>query len=422
MPLLTSTHTCLLIDTDDLVVSYVRTSPTGVSTARGPRFEAYLASQHQRREQLDRADNPSAITLVVPGAWCASRPMPLSITRWARARAEIAASIDSLFPFSPDDALLEYITCSSSSSTAADQTDADTEQGVLVAVSRAQLAPWIEQIQRDFGKTPDRIVSTHAALPGLGLQDYEATVVLEPDAVGAATAHSLCFGAVQSIDEPTPTPGVLADQSVYLFPSVDQSAHPGASVLDPHDIAAGVVIADYVAPGNASPFVGKRVSPLKQMSLPAAIAAAAVIIMATASSTAQSRLRSGLESLRAEQAALQPQVDEIQTLRANASLLARNTEHIRSLTADTGEPMLSILAAGHTVLPDDGFMYRARFTPASIELLGQCPDVGGLLREIEASSTFTEARRLSPSAQIESGGSTFDIAARVISPPQGAAR
>ena len=419
MPILNKTHTCLLIDDEDLVVSFVRTSPTSVATMRGPRLERYLTLQSPDRSL--RADRSSPITLVIPGAWCASRPMPLSITRWARSRPEIAASVDSLFPFSPDDALLEYISCAHSTSSA-DHKEKEADEGVLVAISRTHLAPWIDAIERDFGRTPDRIVSTHATLPGLGFQGINSAVVLEPDAVGSVMAHSLACGVVRSIDDPAPSSDSPTADPVFLFPGIDQNSPHEGKVLDAHTIAAGAAIAEHIAPGSVSPFIGKRSSPLRRMALPAAIAVAALIILVTASSTSQSRLRSGLEKLRTEQAALQPQIDEIQSIRASTSRLANNTERIRALTADPGVPMLSLLAAGHAMLPEDGYMYRARFTPASVEIRGQCQDVGGLLREIETSGTFTDARRLSPSTQIDGGGSTFDIAASVSKPLPGAVR
>ncbi len=417
MQFLSRTHTCLAIDHDDLVVSFVRTTPLEIHTALGPRIGSYLDASDADRSELAPIDGADKLTLVIPGAWCASRPMPLSSQRWEKSRSEIASSIDSIFPLSPDDALLEFIQFAPAPSS--DESAELPAGGVLIAVSREQLAPWIEHITRDFGRAPDRIVSSHAALLGVGLQRHERAIVIEPDAVGAPMAHSFSHGEPCSFDESAPA-GANASVVQLALPGLDQNAYPDASRIDAHDLASGAQIAERLCPGIISPFLGRRTPSLTRMAMPAVIAAVAILILATAPISSRARLQAGLDALAAEQATLAPLVDQVQQRRATTEQLIRNTQRVRALTSEDGEPMLSLLAAGHAVLPPDGYLYRARFTPNAIELRGQCSAVGDLLREIESSTHFSDAERLSPSAPVD-GGATFDIAATVSNASAGAA-
>ncbi len=81
------TRTAMLIEDDALVVVRARIGFTGVSSKTIGRIEGFLgASIEGCRSALREvaAERSAETVLVVPTAWCPSRPVPIDSGRWAR--------------------------------------------------------------------------------------------------------------------------------------------------------------------------------------------------------------------------------------------------------------------------------------------------------------------------------------------------
>ena len=428
-----STILSALIHGEDLHTALVSAGPSGVRIRQGPivrRFMSVAPDELRLALRAARVPPGATVVLTLPAALCAIRPVPITTSAWAGARPELLRSIASLFPLTPDDAMVGLVDRADSllapMPDAGDAVGAGEAGGFLIAVRRSAVQPMIDAIERAIGRPIDAVQAPHHALLGLGLQRCPLATIIEPGAAGATMVHRLRYARPELLGEPIEDidPVDDADARTLLWPShTDQhpADHGDATPLSPTDLAVGAALARAAVGAGAAPFAplhGRTASAPRRWLAPAAIAAAALAVLWGGFVMQSARYRAGAERLEAERAAIAAAVQDAQR---QSDELDRYASLVRSsLTASTGDWQLltPLLAAAHDAIPGDGFIYRLEMDARTVTIKGEAARSLEVLSSLEATPEFQNAESLEPPATISDRAlETFNIRARRTMPP-----
>lgn len=386
---------------DALHVARVRIGPMGASVLATATLEAFLEmSPADRKDALGaiRA-GASRLVLVTPSDWCAVRPIAITTKGWKSAKPELIQSIDRLVPMTADDAMVGLLNLYAD--------DLAPKEGRLIAMRRAVAEPWMHAIEDAAGASITMTLSPHMAMLGLGVQREDHTDIIEVLDADDLVRHEMHQGL-----------------PVQMGGAVDGDLAPDALLLPHHtslkhertatgvNLAVAGAVAPYVAPHAFAPMQGSLPSQGSSWLAPIGALAAAAALLLASPFIYDARLERGIESLRAEQAALTEPFQEAQALRARTERLASLLlEGVRDTTA-TWRPALPALAESQNALSGEGFLYRIVLDTRGVTISGESDDAGAVLRALEESPLLTSARRTGPlMPSPENGWSIFEMRA-----------
>lgn len=391
---------------DDLHAARVRIGPIGARVLGATRLERFLAQTPQDRRAALRSLAGAGARLVItaPGAWCAVRPIALTTHNWAKARSELIHSIDRLLPMTRDDAMVGLLNVYDEA--------LQPSGGRLIAIRRKIAEPWLHAIEDAAGVQTSTLLAPHMAMLGLGLQDRDRATVIEPIDENESVRHTLRRGLPVSIGEAHDRAD--ADQDAVL-PAHEPDATTRAEV-DGADLAVAAALAPVVAPKAFAPMAGALPNRAAEWLAPAAAAVLAAALLITAPIMYETRLRSGLAALRAEQASLTDEYQRVRSLRSNTERLASLLiEGVRDPLAPW-RPTMPVMAEAQGALTGDGagegFLYRLLVDARGVTISGEADDAGAVLQLLEDSPLLTSARRTGPlMPSPEAGWSIFEMRA-----------
>lgn len=428
-----STILSALIHGEDLHAALVSIGPSGVRIRQGPVVRRFMSiTPDELRLALAAARVPpgAAVVLTLPAALCAIRPVPITTGAWAGARPELLRSIASLFPLTPDDAMVGLVDRADSTLApipdAGDAVGAGEQGGFLIAVRRSAVQPMIDAVERALGRRIDAVQAPHHALLGLGLQRCPLATIIEPAAAGATLVHRLRYARPELLGEPIEDidPVDTPDMRTLLWPAhagQPTPDHEAATSLSPGDLAVGAALARAAVHAGAAPFAplhGRPAAAPRRWLAPAAVAAVALAVLWGGFVMQSARYRAGAERIETERAAIAAAVQDAQR---QSDELDRYASLVRSgLTASTGEwqPLMPLLAAAHGAIPGDGFIYRLEMDARTVTIKGEAARSLEVLSSLEATPQFQNAESLEPPATISDRSlETFNIRARRAPPP-----
>jgi hypothetical protein len=152
-----TTH-CLALDSDGaLACATVVDTPLGARATLVERIDGALELPAPRlADRLPKIRRSDALVVVCPSEMVSARPFAISAKSWPGAREDIIASVETLFPLTPDDARVGLLDM------APDDLATDAERACLLAVSAHALRPWLEHLRAALGRAPDCVLApTH---------------------------------------------------------------------------------------------------------------------------------------------------------------------------------------------------------------------------------------------------------------------
>lgn len=402
-----STTLALAISGEDLHVALVTIGPLRAETTVGPVIRGFVGdSAEEARQALAPYANVRAVSLVVPGEWCAIRPTHLTSADWRGARDELIASIDRLVPIPPDDAAAGLVEVFPRS----ERPDAPAVGGALVVIRRSQLEPWLGAIERALGRPVSRVLSPQMAMLGLGLQCEPAAIVVEAlrlEGVGdVELLHRLEWGRPVAIADAQSGAGSQDDPARTLRLS---RGHGGVS---PAELAVAGVIAPTVAGAVFRPLLGKPSRPARPWLAPTIAATAAALLALLASPVFGVRLARAQNELLAREEAIAGDVRRAHEAREQAERLARLLGPGVSGATGGWRSVLPAAAAAQQALGPEGFLYRLEVSDTAITITGEAPSASAVLERMETAGGLRAARHTAPvSKSSVSGMDVFDIRA-----------
>jgi len=386
----------IVITGDDLHAVGVRGGPLG-GRARGPvTLAGFLSMDSDRaRSELEAIDPGGEIVLTCPAAWTAVRSIAVPPGRWEAARNELRRSVDQLLPLDPADAEIGLIT----------KGETDGGEGWLVGVRGSVLAPWLEAIERAMGRRVGRVLSTHMAMPGLGIQHDPSAVIIERiSSFLPASVHHFEYGRPAELAEPErdadDTDRSEDERGARRLIVDPMDAGEGearwAEVVQAGDLALGAALADRVCPGVSRPIRGGSPSRARRWMAPALATAAGLVLLIGTIPLHHHRLADATSELRSEAAMLETSVREAEALRSDAeSSIELLREAVIAPTEDW-TPVLPVLAEVHRALGDDGFFQRVEVTPEDVVIRGQAPSATAVQERLELSDRLVSVRPVAP--------------------------
>lgn len=324
------------------------------------------------------------LTLVCPGAWCALRPMPLSLDRWAAAREEVLRSIEGFVPIPAEHALIGLIDRRAHAAPGAPggpAAAAGPGASYLVALDRRRIEPWLAALASALGRPVDVLLSSHGAALGVGAGAHDRALVLDGAPGAAIVAHRFEHGEVIALAEP------LADADA------DGDPAPFRIEPTPAELALGAALLPRVAPGRCAPLMGRPTPAPRRWLAPASLAAAAALVMLSVPQIDAARSSAATERLLAQIDATRDGAQAARRERDEAMALIERLRAAQAIFASTPPSVLPALAAAQGVVPDDGFLYRVELDATSATLRGEAPRASDVLRALEATPQFQSARQ-----------------------------
>lgn len=393
----------LVIEGDDLHAATVRGGPWGGRVEAGPMLGRFLSMPaDEARAALRPLRAVKRVSLVVPGAWCAARPLAMTSAMWPKARVEVQRSVDRLLPMPADDVELGMLDVFGSD-------DGPGPGGALVGVRRSRLEPWLRAIEAALGRRPTAVLSPAMAALGLGLLDAD---ICEP---GAGPVHRLRAGRLRAAGE-----AAASEESGSARVMLPGAGEAGS--ISPIELAAAGALAPIAGAGVFHPLGAHGMTPTSPWVAPAGAVAAAVALLAASSFVHSGRLTSAARELAARQSALEPDVEAARALRGDAERLIRLIDNgVNGATRDWRSVMPAAIAA-HRAMGEQGFVYRLDLTGSGLTLSGESPSASAVLERVEAGGELRSARHAAPvSKSSATGMDVFEIRAER-SPAQGGAR
>ena len=209
--LLPRTRTALLVDGDALLAVRARYGVTGVTHSTLARIEGFLDAPIDtcRAALREVAGERSGETvLVVPGAWCPSRPVPITSKSWADAHEARRELVEAYFPFAASDCEAGVLDLTGEEGVVGKSVQKDQEKGKLTLPLIRHLEPMTASGRDDEARS---------AFQAAGDPERQAELIarLREDgsiASAAATARELvdrAQGRLSGLAE-TPARGLLA--------------------------------------------------------------------------------------------------------------------------------------------------------------------------------------------------------------------
>jgi len=363
----------------DVHVAVVRRSPLGATVEAGPILTDALAAPAEELRKAVRGFPNAPITLVCPASWCAVRPIQLSVSDWKKARSELVRSIDRLLPIPPDDALAGLVNTASDGS------------GLLVAIRRSRVQPWLDLIERVFGRPVQEVVAPQMAMLGLGLQGREEAVVCESGGPSSPPMHRrLRFG--RPIDAGEPAPTVRSDAA--LLPDESNADEPER--VGPVDLALAAALIRETAPGEYAPLIGQTPSPARRWAPPAILGAAAALLLLAAGPTFAARLDRATDAMEEQRRAMEEEVERVLDLRARAERFSTLLEQGVASPTRRWRSVLTPLVDMHEAFGAAGFVHRLEIRAESVSVRGEAPQATAVLERLESSDLLTGAAFTSP--------------------------
>lgn len=377
---------------DDLHTAVVSGSLLGVRARHGPVLREFLGMPaEEARRMLGNLPDSARPMLVVPGTMAGVRPTALPPAKWAAARTEITRSVESLFPIRAEDAALGYI---------GRRLPDGGEAGYLIAADRHALKPWIDALARVLGRPVDTVVSSHMALPGLGLQSEPESEVAESS--GSNLSHRLAFGEVTELNAPRDER--LAARLLLPGGAPPEPVPAEAKRVSGSDLAVAAAIAPRVAGGRISPLIGRPFAADRRWLPAAAVIAAAMLFIWLARWTESARYERGIARLDLERADRAALLEDARATRRRAMDLDARLRAVESARGPAASGMLPAVDAAQAVLPQGAFLYRVDVDPRAITIKGESARAGDVLRALEDAPEFQGARELDTPMTVEERG------------------
>jgi hypothetical protein len=263
------------------------------------------------------------------------------------------------------------------------------------------------------------------AMLGLGLQHVERATLIDAPAPGVMTAHHFAWGQPVELDVPwTPDAtdaAALAGTHVLSLPSASGHTPSGTDSIAAVDLAIGAAIACTTDFGRFVPLTGRRARRVPRWVLPAGLTAAAVTLIMVAGHVEDSRYDNATIEVQQQLASREAQARAVQQTRAQFAVLSSRIEEGVAPAVGAWRAVMPDLVEARRTIPDDGFLYRIRLTSERVTLNGEAQRASSVLRAMEDSTRFTDARQGNPPFAIEERGTeTFDVTALLESEEGGA--
>ncbi len=387
---------------DDLHAARLRLGPVGARVLDSTSIERFLSLTPDKRRSALRplASGVKRLTLTVPSAWCAVRPIALTTKQWASARDELVQSIDRLLPMTSDDAMVGLLNIYDDEQQAA--------AGRLVAIRRKVAEPWLHAIEDATGIDAGAVLSPHMAMLGLGLQEHVHATVIEPIDEVESVRHSLRYGLPVSIGDAVDSS--VNDAITVTLPK--QSSARTANTVSGVDVAVAGGVAPLVAPHAFAPMSGAVATRRAEWLAPAAAALLAAGLLIGAPMIFDARLKTGLANLRAEQMALTDEYQRVRSVRNNTERLASLLNEGVREPISRWRPAMPVMAEAQAALSSEGFLYRMLVDARGVTISGEADDAGAVLQRLEDSPILSSARRTGPlMPSPEAGWSIFEMRA-----------
>ncbi|MEO1129648.1 MAG: hypothetical protein AAFX05_08090 [Planctomycetota bacterium] len=401
---------------DAMTVAEVESGPFGARTRdRGTIDGISEAHDEEFRQILGNLPQRARLVLTCSSGVCAIRPIPLGVQSWRAAEEEVTHSVARLLPLSPDDAMLGLVERVAPQRAVAHDSDA-TAQGYLVGVRRSVVEALVERIESISGRSVTTVLSPHMAMMGLGLQHVERATLIDTPAPGVMMAHHFEWGQPVELDLPwapdASDAAALAGTHVRSLPNGDGRTPPGAEPITALELAIGAAIACSSDFGRFIPLTGRRARSLPRWLLPASLTAAAVALIMVAGSVENSRYERAAVEVRRQLADLEAQAKAVQQSRARFATLSSRMKDGVAPTVSAWRPVMPDLVEARRTIPEDGFLYRIRLSSDRVTLNGESQRAASVLRAMEDSTRFADARQGNPPIAIEERGTeTFDVTA-----------
>lgn len=382
---------------DDLHTALVSGSALGVRAKAGPVLRGFRGmGVEDGRRLLGGMPAGVAVVLIVPGSIAAVRPTALPAGRWGAAKDELMKSVESLFPFPAEQAVVGFV---------GRRLAGGEEAGYLVGADRRSLRAWTDVLERMLARPVDAVVSSHMALLGLGLQGDPERAVAEAGP-GGPVRHRLVWGEVAELN------GAASDgdsgSAVALPPAEDGAA----GTLSGAELAAAGALAFASSGDRFAPLVGRVRTGGPRWLAAAVLVAVGGLMIWGASVVASWRTERGiarLERARADHALV---LEESRRARAVARDLSARLEAVGRVFAGPSSGVLPAVRAALAAVPEGAFVYRIEVDAATVTIKGEAKRAGDVLRALEESEEFKGARDLdTPVAVEERGLEMFNIRA-----------
>ncbi len=357
---------------------------------------------------------PARIVLTVPGEWASVRPISVTSAQWRDGAAEIRKSVGGLLPLSSEDAMLGVIDARGGAAAEVGGGGGSGGGGYLVGVSESLVRPWMALLERAAGRGVDRVLTVQMAMLGLGLQGHDQADVLESMG-GGWLRHRLVRGLVERIGEPWGEGDALAAEAVAIGAAPPA---PGVRAVTGDDLAAAAALASRVAGESFVSLNGRPTRAWARWAWPAGMVAASVALLVAGGVWRQSRVERATARLDARIAEISADVRATAEARAEAERLAAMIESARGVSREAERKILPLLIAAMESVPAGGFISTIQITPDRLVMRGEAPQAGEVVRFIEVSPEFEQARLTSPvTASVGPvapgvpAGETFDLTA-----------
>lgn len=349
------------------------------------------------------------MTVVVPTAWCAVRPMPVNLGQWESVKPELERSVEKLFPMASGAALLGMVMPARGSGE-----EGGGEAGVpafVLATARARVNAWVEALQKLTGLSVRAVMGMPMVLSALGVQHAERAAVLEDPGAALPLMHRLRYGRIVSLAEPAV--GMMGGDEAQVTLVVDPQA--GASAVDgpvgarvgPVEVAVAGAIAAAGGAGSAgtfAPFKGATARVAPAWMIPAAAGVIAAGLLLAGPAVRAQRYEKEAARLEARIAELQPRADAVTAARARVSQASALVERGLTPAVRGWGSIMPALRAAQEAVPGDGFLYRVEITPEAVVLQGEAKREVEVLARMQSAAPFASVTRVDPPLAVEDRG------------------
>ncbi len=427
MPRLARTIHAFATSGDDLACATLFDAPVGARLTSAPTIAgARTMPAEQLRARLPKVGAGDGVIFVCPSSHAHARAFGVGASAWHAAEEDIRATIATLFPLTPEDALVGVVD-------AADGGDDDhAPEGVLVAASREQLRAWTEHLGAALGRSPDAVVAPVQCVPTLGFQHLERAIVREHVGMGEVVEHELRLGLPGAVGNPpdpdrAPDAQLPSDEPTHATARTAHSTPPGtartagiaatgggalerlarAAAALPRSAPKHVVAIDGALPAGRSRWL-----------IPALAGGLALVLTAAALQAPGVRTSAALERLSAEEARLADDVAEAAALRRETLTLERLIETGYAGATAGWSPALPVLREASRMIPEGGYAWEIVIEGETLRLSGVAQDSGAVLARVESSPVFTGASFVAPPGRSpdpeDGGGERFDLRATIV--------
>lgn len=417
MPTLTRTIHCIAVDDlGSLASASVTDTPMGTRhTQTDAITKALEMPASTLAQRLPKVRPGDGLVLVVPSSAAHTRPFALTTKRWASAREDVMASVETLFPLGADDARVGVLDMATEGDAA--------EHGCLVALGSASVRPIIEHVHAALGRTPDAVLAPVQCLPALGVQSEAHAVVLEDVGLGEVVEHTLRFGVPSAMGSAPSdaTPGVTR----VCLPGVSTETAPDARAITLPELALAGALTPTVSRTVTAPVDGTMPAARSRWLVPAACLLLAGGLLWAALAAPGVRSERALADIATRQADMESDVLRVNALRRDALAQHQRLDDAVAPLLASWTPTLPDLQSVRSALPDDAFLHEVVLEGDKLTVKGVAPEANRVLRAIEESDAFDRAAFVAPpSPALDANGAVigerFHIDARRLSTNGGA--